>query len=309
MELETPIHFFKYLFTDDIFLYITQETLKYAVEKRPEKLMIVTSADIEQFVGICLMMSVIQLPSTRDYWSSVLGHPKVNSFMSCNRFEEIKRFLHFNDNSTQIPKGQVGYDPLHKLRPFLVQVRERLLTVPREEYMAVDGQIIPTKSRSTMKQYNPKKPHKWGYKNFVLSGSSGFSYDFELYTGAHVSETVDGNLPNISTSSNVVVRLARTIAHNMDYRLFFDNWYTSLPLLVYLTKQGILPLGTIKANRVPGHKVPVEKELKKKGRGATVEKISTVDNVDISVTTWYDNRVVNLASTYVGSKPDRSETL
>ncbi|CAB3241726.1 unnamed protein product [Arctia plantaginis] len=122
-----------------------------------------------------------------------------------------------------------------------------------------------------MKQYNPKKPHKWGYKNLVLSGSFGFSYDFELYTGAHVSETVDGNLPNISTSSNVVVRLARTIPQNMNYQLFFDNWYTSLPLLVYLTKQ--------------------------------VEKISTVDNVDIAVTTWYDNRVVNLVSTYVGSKP------
>ncbi|CAB3251134.1 unnamed protein product [Arctia plantaginis] len=67
MQLKTPVQFFKYLFTDDMFHYITQETLKYAVEKRPEKPMIVTSADIEQFVGICLMMSIIQLPSTRDF--------------------------------------------------------------------------------------------------------------------------------------------------------------------------------------------------------------------------------------------------
>lgn len=47
--------------------------------------------------------------------------------------------------------------------------------------MAVDEQIIPTKARSSLKQYNPKKPHKWGYKVFVLSG--GFSYNFDFYSG------------------------------------------------------------------------------------------------------------------------------
>lgn len=49
--------------------------------------------------------------------------------------------------------------------------------------MAVDEQIIPTKARSSLKQYNPKKPHKWGYKVFVLSGVSGFSYNFDFYSG------------------------------------------------------------------------------------------------------------------------------
>ncbi|GBP36150.1 Chimeric ERCC6-PGBD3 protein [Eumeta japonica] len=140
--------------------------------------------------------------------------------MSCNRFEEIKRFIHFNDNLTQIPKGQLGYNPLHKIQPLLELLRQRILTVPKEQYMAVDEQIIPTKSRSSMRQYNPKKPHKWGYKTLSLAAA----------------------------------------------------------------------------------KVPVEKDFKK-GRGTTVEKLTTIDNTDISVVTWYDNRVVNLASTYVGSKP------
>ncbi|GBP94713.1 hypothetical protein EVAR_92536_1 [Eumeta japonica] len=44
-------------------------------------------------------------------------------------------------------------------------------------------------------------------------------------------------------------------------------------------------IGTIKANRIPGYKVPVEKDLKK-GRGTTVEKLTTIDNTDISVVTW-----------------------
>ncbi|KAF9805875.1 hypothetical protein SFRURICE_013851, partial [Spodoptera frugiperda] len=114
------------------------------------------SEESDSFIGICLYMSIVQLPSTRFYWNEDMGYPKVSTIMSCNRFEEIKRFIHFNDNLTQIPK------------------------------------------------------------------------------------------------------------EGLNYKLFFDNWYTSLPLLTYLNKKGILPIGTIKANRIPGYKVPVEKDLKKK---------------------------------------------
>ncbi|XP_055918296.1 piggyBac transposable element-derived protein 3-like [Eupeodes corollae] len=248
-SLDTPVQFYKYLFTDEMFKYIEQETIRYSCEKRPEKIAHITAMELEQFVIICLYMSIVQLPSTRFYWNESLGYPKINSVMACNRFEEIKRFIHFNTN---VPKGQPGHDPLHKITPFLDQTRQRLLNVPREEYMAVDEQIIPIKSRSSMRQYNPKKPHKWGYKKFVLSGSSGFSYDFELYTGAQGHVKLVTDLPKISTSSD-----------GFNYKLFFD---TSLPLLTYLAKKAILPLGTIKANWIPGYKVPAEKELKKRKR-------------------------------------------
>ncbi|GBP91140.1 hypothetical protein EVAR_24092_1 [Eumeta japonica] len=145
--LNTPYQFFKYLFTDDIFLYISQETNKYAVEKRPEKPSNITVKELEQFI------------------------------------------------------------------------------VPKEQYMAVDEQIIPTKSRSSMRQYNLRNP-QMGLQNFVLSGSSGFSFDFEIYTGAQGPVQSDTNLPKISTSSDVVVRLSRTIPEGLNYKLFFDNWRT-----------------------------------------------------------------------------------
>nr|CAH7744544.1 unnamed protein product [Callosobruchus chinensis] len=116
--------------------------------------------------------------------------------MSCNRFEEIKRFLHFNNNENIIERGQPGYDRLFKIRPFLDQIKSRLLEVPKEEFLAVDEQIVPTKARSDLKQYNPKKPHKWGYKNFVLSGISGFSYDFDLYAGSQ-SNSIPPRAPDL----------------------------------------------------------------------------------------------------------------
>ena len=145
--------------------------------------------ELEQFIGECLYMSIIHLPSTRHHWNPNIGNGKVSDVMSWNRGKEIKRFLHCNDNSTFIPNGQDGHDALHKVRPLLTMFREQLLKVPREEYLLVDEQIIPIKSRSHLKHYNPNKPYKWGYKAFVWSGITDYymqckllNFSFKLYT-------------------------------------------------------------------------------------------------------------------------------
>ena len=39
-----------------------------------------------------------------------------------------------------------------------------------------------------MKQYLPKKPHKWGFKVWARAGISGIIYDFEIYTGKENEE-------------------------------------------------------------------------------------------------------------------------
>ena len=137
----------------------------------------------------------------------------------------------------------------------------------------------------------PSKPQKWGYKFFVLSGVSGFAYDFEIYTGQE------------NAAANVVVRLSRTIPDNCNYKLYFDNYYTSLDLVVYLSKRGIYSLLTVRRNRIPQNKMPTEAEMKKKGRGTSEEMMTTVDGVDVSLVQWQDNKTVSLMSTLTGAKP------
>ena len=129
--------------------------------------------------------------------------------------------MHFNDNSVQNVD-----DKLHKLRPVIDSINERLRLVSTEECLAVDKQIIPFKGKRSLKQYNPKKPHKWGHKVFVLSGVSGFSYNF---TGK--SENICApDQPDMGASSNVVVLLARIIPNFCNYKLYIDNWFNSIPL-------------------------------------------------------------------------------
>lgn len=61
----------------------------------------------------------------------------------------------------------------------------------------------------------PNKPNKWGYKLFVLSGASGFAYNFELFSGQeNNAEWRFVTKPDLGASANVVVRLSRVIPKN-----------------------------------------------------------------------------------------------
>jgi hypothetical protein len=50
--------------------------------------------------------------------------------------------------------------------------------------IAIDEIVIKCKGRSSIRQYEPLKPTKRGYKIWVLSESNtGYVYKFKIYTG------------------------------------------------------------------------------------------------------------------------------
>ena len=95
------------------------------------------------------------------------------------------KFLHLNDNTQYVSKGQPGHDPIFKLRPFLQSLLanfQQAVTLDRD--LSVDEQMISFKGRLGFLQYMPKKPVKWGMKAFVLAESkTGYVYNWRLYTG------------------------------------------------------------------------------------------------------------------------------
>ena len=108
--------------------------------------------------------------------------------MKRDRFTLILRFLHLNDSSCYKKKGEVGHDPLYKLRPFLEPLLaqfQRSYTLSKE--VCVDESMIGFKGRLSFIQYMPKKPTKWGIKAFVLADScTGYMYNWHIYTGMQV---------------------------------------------------------------------------------------------------------------------------
>ena len=240
--------------------------------------------DVRQFIGAVYAMSLIQLPRVTNHWNSVLGTPLIQETMSLNKFEKMRQTLHFNDNTKDLPRDNPNHDRVFKIRPVIDTLNEAYSKVPMEEQLCVDEQMCSTKARNMLKRYNPNKPHKWGYKIFVLSGVSDFAYKTEIETGKE--NIVLDEEPDLGASSNVVMRLARMIPRHQNYRLYFDNYFTSLRLLEYLAKEGILSLGTVRRNRIPDCKLSTEKIIMKKERGYSEEYAADVNGIDVSIVSW-----------------------
>ncbi|XP_065324673.1 uncharacterized protein LOC135931467 [Gordionus sp. m RMFG-2023] len=104
----------------------------------------------------------------------------------------------------------------------------------------------------------PMKPHKWGFKFFILCGVSGFAYDFELYSGQeNDSEKRPTTEPDLGASS-------------------------------------IYSLGTVRRNRIPNCKLPTEIEMKKEIRGPSFEYMENIEGVDITSLVWKDNKTSHI---------------
>lgn len=304
LDLETPYQFFKYFFLEELINIIVYQSNLYCVQTQPNKPLVVTDCDIRQYIGILLYMSLVNMPNTRSYWSNELEFEPIKNTMSLKKFEKIRQFLHFNDNSQFIARNEVGHDRLFKIRPLIDHLTSKFNKIPLEEHLSVDEQMCSTKVRHYMKQYMPMKPHKWGFKSFVLSGISGFAYNFEIYSGQENDTTRPAEEPDLGATSNIVLRLSRIIPKNENYRLYHDNYYTAVPLMVHLAKEGIYSLGTIRRNRLPNCKLPTEAQMKHEDRGTSYEFVASIDGMDVSFLVWKDNKYVNLISSFARTHPE-----
>lgn len=137
-NLETPLQFFKFLFNDDLLQNICNETHKYSIQCDPNKPFPLTKNELQRFIGVCVLMSLVHLPNSRNYWNDILGNRTIIDTMSDRDFENIKHYLHFNDNNEAIPSNEAGHDRLHKIRPVIEALNETFSSVPLEESLSVD---------------------------------------------------------------------------------------------------------------------------------------------------------------------------
>lgn len=288
------VDFFTHLFPEE--LVNDTNTNLYALQKGKGKLA-VTKQEMMTFLGINMVMSYIRYPRMRMYWSSDAGlrFDLIANAMSVNRFGQILRYIHFVDNYSKKP-GEA--DKLFKIRPVLESLKKSFHSaVDPEEFQSIDEQIIPFKGKLSIKQYIPKKPKPWGVKVWVRAGTSGYMYRFEVYQGA----ARRGEISQMGLAPDVIMRLCDDIKQK-NHKVFFDNFFCTIPLLVALQQHGIYGTGTCRVNRLQGAeaKLKTEKQLKEEGRGAC-SVVTTAEN--ITVTRWLDNKVIHMASSCVGRSP------
>lgn len=161
---QTPIQYFKNFFDDDLLNFIVDQSNFYAVQRNPATPLDLTREELEQFLGTVLFTLVFPLPRSRMYWQTSSRVAHISDIFTWRRWEAIKNFIHFNDDSKVPPKTKKQRDKLFKIRPFINNLLCKFWKIPQEQMLYIDEQIVPFKGISTLKQYNSKKPHKREYK-------------------------------------------------------------------------------------------------------------------------------------------------
>ncbi|XP_060863545.1 piggyBac transposable element-derived protein 3-like [Metopolophium dirhodum] len=230
-----------------------------------------------------------------DYWSTSddLGVKLVSNALSRDMFEKILIHLHCNDN-TLLPIN--NKDKLFKLRPIIDKLNESF----KRNYfgtrqVSVDESMVKFKDRSTLKQYNPMKPVKRGYKIWSLADQKGYMLAFKIYQGKE--EIVNHEFDKIyGLGERVVLELTKSI-WNEQREIYFDNYFSSLPLVQKLKLENTLARGTIRTNRKG---LPTEMCTDKKMKRGEHDKKFLSDG--ISFFKWMDNKAVNFISNFHGSE-------
>lgn len=207
-------------------------------------------------------------------WHPVLGYDTIKNCMCVNSFESIRTNLHFNDNSLQKAPNDPERDRLYKLRPVIDNINSKFLSVPMRATLSIDEQTCATKTKHHLRLYNPNKPHKWGYKLYVICDDRGFAHKFEIYSG-QAEAPINGE-PDLGSTGNVVVRLSREVPRNVNHTIYCDNYYSSLPLFSYIHEQDIFMLRTFQRKRLPDCPFDAKSVLQKSARETSDEWMTVV---------------------------------
>jgi len=220
---------------------------------------------------------------------------------------DIGRNMHFVEASAKTDE-----DKLWRLRPLITHLQTKFKQQwDPFQHMALDEEGIKNRSRISFLQYNPQKPAKWCIKVFSLVDASTYLYAFHIYTGGHnrppplssrKSETSKKAIAALSAGEmseeeavifQHTMKLIDQLPENRPFRLYFDNYYTSLELLQTLKTMKLRATGTIN-KKTPGFpNVVKEAKLQEKG-----EMVWRTLGGEYSCLKWQDTKGVLMASNF-----------
>ncbi|KAJ8961556.1 hypothetical protein NQ318_014808 [Aromia moschata] len=255
----TPSDYFSKYMDDNMFQTICDSTnVKYMLLH--EKPLNLTLTETKHFFGISILMSLLKYSRVRMYWAKTTRVYSIASVMTRDRYFKIRNHLKIvvdNDISEHLRKS----DKLWK---------ETCLSLPRENVVAVDEQMIPFTGICGIKQFVRGKPNPEGLKNFVCATPTGLVLDFEVYQGKDTF--LDNTAKDLGVGPSAVVRLVQTLREGS--QIFMDRYFTTIPLLEYLLDNKLHGTGTIMKSRIPRSvQLTSESTLKRLGRGATEQSI------------------------------------
>ena len=209
---------------------------------------------------------------------------------------KISQYLHLNNKSKELPRGDANHDKLFKVRPLL----DAVVVLIKSEYLpskcvSIDEAMIPFKGRLGMKQYsichrNLQKPTKRGIKVWECADSAnGYVGDLSVYTGKERGMNTEQGL-----GYRVVYKLTRPLV-GKNHHVVIDHFFSSIPLAENLLREKIYLCGTVRSNRqgIPREITPTTQQVKRLRQRESL----FLRKGNLVVTVWKDKKPVYFLST------------
>jgi hypothetical protein len=266
----------------------------------------VTPGFILVFFGIICILSATKIRNADFLYSSSYhtSNPMVQNACTQDSFLQIRRYIHFVNNASLLPKDNPKWHHLQKIQIIINKILTTLAAgwILRKQ-ICVDESMIKYMGRFvSFIQYMPAKPIKHGIKVYALCCAyTGYLYGFEIYTGK-------GNTPDGSPKGVISRLLYAAGATGASGRILYtDNFYTSLAVMKYLFNAfSMLLVGTYALTKKKSRTAddfPFAKlsngALKKVKRGWTriarrkvVKENRTTPLYTVQATVWKDKKLV-----------------
>lgn len=301
-NIYSPVQYFEKYFTQEVFDLFAFHTNQYFQQQNGAPMNIpCTAAEIKKFFGIHGLMGIFKYPKIRMYWSTKHPFKEIIESMSRNRFFQLRVNLHCVDNLSMTHDQQKS-NRLWKVQPIIDAVRNRCLELERGGgTYSIDEQIIPFLGSCPVRQVVKNKPRPVGLKNYVLTTSNGLMLDFEVQQGPTTPfpDTTLGHGPA------VILRLVQTLPPGSS--VYFDRYFTTIPLLDKLTQMQIDGTGTLQTNRISKKDTQFKSLDLTKSRQRQLKRGEydeyTRDDQKLCLLMWKDSKAIVMGSTSTGSVP------
>ncbi|XP_047108126.1 piggyBac transposable element-derived protein 3-like isoform X1 [Schistocerca piceifrons] len=258
-----------------------------------------SAKELQVFIGATILMPCLRYPRVRMYWGKTTRVISITEIMTRDRFFTIRSNLKVTDDNA-VTEETRRKDKLWKIRPLLECVKRACLSLPRTPEVAVDEQMIPFTGACAIKKFVRGKPNPEGLKNFVLAAPSGLVLDFEIYHGKGTFPEAIGQQLKQGIGALAVLRLCQSLPEGT--QVFFDRYFTSVPLLESLAEKNLPATGTVMKSRIPrAVHLTADKILANQGCGSVDQTVRK--DKHISIVKWYVQKPVITTSTKVGKNP------
>ena len=221
--VKTELELYKLFFDEEVEQLFIEQTKKYAATQKNDTNFKMDRTNLWDFLTIMTFSAYNTRPQFCPYWSNDadLASSFVPDLMSRNQFRKIKSYFHVCDN-----EDLELNDKWAKLRPLIDIVNNKLIQFGAlAEHLSIDEQMVPYFGRHSCKMFIRGKPIRFGYKNWVICSNDGYPFKVIPYQGK-----LNGNKEG-PLGPRVVKQLLEVVTDANKHDVYFDNFFTSLPLL------------------------------------------------------------------------------